>query len=391
MNYRRTSFINCLLSIISSVFSYLFLAGFMQFNNLAIISCIVLFIISSIVLLLEWFSKKYVVINDVFIFQSGYFNKRTLRIPIENIVSIDSLKNIKQRLFRLNDLKINITNESEDLSLVLSNKASQELLECLKVKSKIEDEIIFELSKLNTLYFSIYHTTLLFSFSVIFSYGVVYYEVFSNFIFVSSTNIIFFTTLFFITGRVFLIFINYFRFKNFKIVNKNGNWIISMGFFKKISYSLNFNKISAVSIVDTVLLRRLNKCTVYVSVCGIGNDENNSCIVFPIIDKNKLEKQFNLIFPSFNFNETKYNISKKHKIGYKSTKYGVSSLLVYLEKGILKKISIIKKSEIDSISYSQNFINCKRNTYKLKICYAGMKVDDLKSINGIESNDLLTP
>ena len=390
MKNRRTSFLNCLLNIISSVFTYIVLAGIMKFNKWAIIFCVVLFIISSVVLLIEWYNKKYRVSDKVFIFQSGIINKRTIRIPTQNIVSVDSLKNIKQRVVRLNNLKINITNESEDLSLVLSNKSSQELLDHLKVNHKTEDEVIYELNGVNTLIFSAYHTTMLSSLSVLLSYGVIFYGIFSDIIFSNVTILFLLTTLFLVSSKIILIIINYFRFKNFKIVNKNGIWVISMGVFNKSSYSLNFDKISAISIVDTLFLRRLNKCTISVSVCGIGNDENNSGIVFPIIDRKEFIEQLNLFFPNFIFDEDIYNISPKHKFRYKTTKYGISSLLMYLEKGIFKKkISIIKKNEIDNISYSQNFINRKRNTYKLKVSYAGMKLDDLKCINGIECNNIL--
>lgn len=387
MKNRRTSFLNCLVSILWSIPSYLILMGLMQFNKWAIISCILLFLIISSVMLMDWYSKTYRVYDDIFILESGIISKKVLRIPVENIVSVDTLKSVKQRLVGLNNLKINITNESEDLSLVLSNKALTELLIFLKVDTKEEDEVIYRLSGLNTLIFSAYHTTFLSYLSVVISFGVIVYGSFSEFMFSSIGTLFFSTALFFATSKIILIVVNFFRFKDFKIVAKDKLWKINMGTFHKSSYSLNFDRISAVSITDTVLLRHFNKCSISVSVCGMGKDENNACIVLPIIDKKEFLARFIEIFPNYAFEEEKQKISPKHKLHYQTTRYGISKTLLYLEKGILKKrISIIKKSEIDSISYSQNFINRKRKTYKLRVNYAGRKIDDLKCVNGVESD-----
>ena len=389
MKNRRTSLINCLLNTIPSFITYIIFIIFTKYNKLSIIICILIFITTTTISLIDGYYKTYRVNNKVFIFQKGIINKQIIKIPIENIASINISKKIKYKILGLNNLKINIPNKNEDLIFILSNKALNELLPNLNINNDKKEKVIYQLNNYNTLIFAATYNDIFISTSIIFYYGIIFYGIFSTLIFNNIYNFIIFLLLFLVTNKIIVIIINYLKFKNFKIVSKENILEISRGIFNKRIHSLDLNKISALSISNTILLRKLNKSIISISVCGLGDNENSPCIIFPIINTKDLQDQKKSIFPKFIFDEEKTNISKRHRLRYKTTKYGITKNLIYLEKGIFKKkISIIDKKGINSISYKQNFINKIRNTYKLKINYTGMKIDDLKCINGITTEDL---
>ena len=388
MKYKRESFLNLIINIISTIISSVFFMVLIRDNRLFLFGWALITVISIFAVIIQWIFKRYKLENDIFYVKSGVFNKKTIKIPKENIIGIDSYRTLKQKIVRLNMFKINTQNTEEDIQLVLSNNADKELKELLLI-SKKHEEAFYKMSLKENIIFSITNNQITNHILAVITLLMILWTINNaislRFILDNSTYIALFILGFIVLEKAIVIFINFRKHIGFKIVKTDTIFKIETGLLVKKSSTLNIKRVSAISINQSLLLRMLNKCTISVSLSGIGEgDESNISVIYPIIDKDKAKNELKDLFPSFNFIGEKKHISKKHKIRYKNTRYAMTKELVYLESGIFtKKISIIKAEDIDSIQFSQNIINKMKNTYKLKVKYLGNKSGDLKSINGL--------
>jgi len=388
MKYRE-SFRNLVFTVLSYIVSYYVFASLFDFRKIAIYSSLVLFFISCIYTICTWISKKFYVENDLLQIEVGVFNKKITKIPLISITSIDITRTFKQRLLGVYTMNIYTKNQSEDIKLMLSSKIIQQLQRILlRNQNSTKIKAIYRMNKKEVLLFSLSYSTLVVNLSVILSLLVLGYNIGFEVILDTPMTQVIALLLFIILIKVLSCLWNLVKFYDFRIDQQEEIITVHSGLLNTQSGIINKERISAVHISQTPIFRLFNKATISISIIGVDEADEKINVIFPILPFNEVFGVIYTFFSEFDFVDEKKRISPTHKLIYNTTFYGMSNTMLYLSRGILvKRIAIIKLGEIDSIQIKKNIINQCKRTLCLRVNYAGMKFEDLKSINGIESNN----
>ena len=388
MKAKRESLLGLIAELISAVISTIIFITIFN-SKLMIIIGTSMGIVSMIITILSWIYKSYAVTNNMFYYNVGIINRRRIQIDKRNITALDVSRSFKQRIFRLNDLKINTTNESEDLHLVLTNKSLNTLLESFgEIKNKDEAKYIYEMSKSDNILFAVSHGGFIeYAVAIIGVLGFLYNFKF-NVTKIGKLEVILGIVIYLVIVKVIVIVWNYIKYYGFHITTDDNGLKVEAGLFNKNNRTLRTGRVSAVTIRQTLLLRLLRKSSISVCLIGVEEDEKDISLIYPVIDNKNIEQAITEILPEFYYKGDNKKVSNKHFIAYKTTRYGSDSKLFYLEGGIFtKKVSLINREFIDDITYTTGLFNIIRNTKKLSVSFAGQRINTFRQINGVIEYD----
>ena len=404
MEIRRESFL-CIVpelfkNSIECIPTFVFLYFVMKLNIvLSIIIVIITTMLSIIITFLSWYKKIYYIEDDILYYSKGVFSKKELKTPIKNIKAVDTKQNLKQRIFKLKTIVIDFggTSEIADLSITLKEKEANKfrnILLCITENNEAEllsEEVIYNITHKDLLIFSSTKYSIFLIISGIFSLYFIFNKLDIKVIDIamwiySSEYMLIFLVVFIIVARLFIIFVNYIKFYDYKVIKSNNILDITYGLVNKKKCSLNLDNVYAVKINQSLFTKLLNRVSIGVSTIGYGDSDDEESIVFPCINKEDVDNIIKTLFPRFVYSDEKYRIHPKYRFRYKNSFIGYNKEVIYLSGGIFsRKVSIISMNAVEDIEYTQNIFQKKNSIFKLEVNYKSKKYGDLNRIKGIST------
>lgn len=424
-NSNKNSFFTVLKNSIQNIRDAIFVFTFFLIFLHSKLSTAILFasldlIVSVIYSIFKWMYNTFYVNENILYYNTGVFFKKQMKIPCENIATIDTEQTFFQKIFKVKTIKIdtNSSGNDEELRLVLSDKNINEFknsltkydtssndVSCINdntstdnSNNNIADEnIIYSMDKNKLLKFAslkgskvLMITIILYILKQINNKDMLNDN---NINYISNTikksPLLFILILLapiFILVLLKLISIIYYyaKFYDFKVIQNSNNLKISFGSFTKKSYNINLNNVHSVKINQNLGQQLLKTATINVSSFGYGDEDKEEAILIPHIHEYEINDLLEILFEKFIYNGEKFRISKNCKLRYKNARIGYNKNVLYLSGGILrKKINIITIECIDDITYKQYFFQRKRNLLKIVVNYKAMKTSDLNVVKGL--------
>ncbi|MCQ2969609.1 MAG: PH domain-containing protein [Clostridium sp.] len=376
-------------------------------KSMIIFGSVLLYIISVLSSTLNWFTNTFYLNKNMFHYKTGILNKKEIEIPIDNIFAVKLERNLKQRIFGLNALKIDIgaKDNIEEIRIVLRSRETIKLRKkLLRQEMEEKENTVYCLNLKNLILFSLTRNKLLdiiitsVGFIIFISEVLVKREIKDINRVIENTSsviekinspfiILIIVICFLLVVDIITIFIFINKYYGFKIKQKGNLLEISSGFIEKKACNLNINQVFAVKTSQNIIQRINNKVTVSVSTFGYKDDGLEEAVIFPYIDKNQVSEVIKSLFPKLIYKNELNDIHKKYRLKYKNYKFGYNKQVIYLCGGILsKKTNTILMDAIEEVKFKQGYFQRKHNIYKLKIGYKGRKFRDLKKIKGVYKN-----
>ena len=426
-NYNKNSFFTVLKDWFSSIrdclFVFVFFVIFLKLKvSIGILLTSLYLLVAIIYSLFKWKCNTFYIIENILYYNKGVFFKSQMKIPCENIATIDTEQTCFQKIFKIETLKIDTNNsgEEEELKLILDDKSAIKFkssiasLNCLSnninnfdksLNSDNQNSKSFNTNN-NVIYFMNKNTLFKFSFlkgSKILIITILLYlirQIYNKNV-LSDNNIKFIENIlkkssisyviillapifFLITLKLISVVYYFIKFYDFKVIKSENNLNINFGSFTKKSYNINLNNIHSVKINQNLGQQLFKTATISVSSFGYGDESKEEAILIPHISEDCIYDLLNTHLKNFVYNGQIFRISKRCKFRYKYARIGYNENILYLSGGILrKKINIITINCIDNITSKQFFFNRKYDLLKISVNYKAMNPSDLKSIKGL--------
>ncbi|SEW42291.1 PH domain-containing protein [[Clostridium] fimetarium] len=434
---------------------------------------VVLVFINPIAVLVKYLFTKYSIDDEKMIINSGLFVKKTMEIPLKAMTTVDLSQNLLFQIFQVYKIKADNSSQTNDTAkqaeVVLALKKEEAffvkgLLESkgdLKEQEEIinqKDEVlqpVITCTATDFILLGVLQSKLLYiitTFSAVFGGGTYIFSILFEEVdpsaliekvmsmFSPAEGIAILVLVVYILGAISSAIVTVFRYFNYTVKNRKDALIVEFGLFTKKSYTLKKEKISGVTIKQSILMRVFGYCTVEVFIIGYGDSSegNNKelSILYPIAKLNQVNHILNEILPDMSF-ERNYHKAEKKSLRYffyctrlffvigiivgisiESTILHISTsayifevigacvalliitiisvFLEYLNSGIYantkvvsicsgilaKKMTFIKTNQIESVSQSTNTWKKKRGFTTIKLGFlAPMRVSNIKAKN----------
>ena len=339
---------------------------------LANMQFLILVFINPITVLVKYLFTKYSIDEEKMIINSGLFVKKTMEIPLKAITTVDLSQNLLFQIFKVYKIKADNSSQTNDTSkqaeVVLALKKEEafyvkDLLESkgdLKEQEEIKkqnEEIlqpVITCTATDFILLGILQSKLLYiitTFSAVFGGGtyifsILFEEVDTSALiekimnlFSPAVGIAILILVVYILGAVSSAIVTVIRYFNYTVKNRNDALIIEFGLFTKKSYTLKKEKISGVTIKQSILMRIFGYCSVEVFIIGYGDSSegNNKelSILYPISKLNQVNYILNEILPEMTF-ERNYNKSEK-----KSLRYFFFCARMFFVIGVILGVSLV--------------------------------------------------
>ncbi|MFI3209694.1 MAG: PH domain-containing protein [Peptostreptococcaceae bacterium] len=224
--------LNTFFELLFSGITTVFLFGFNKY-------IIIFYIVTSILIIgfsiFSWNKTKFLIEDEIFIFENLVFNRTILKIPFSSIVSVDTTQSVKQKIFGVNIFKVNTVNKDEDIQLLISNKNSKKMKELLMKSETKKEEIeqILKVSVFENFIFSMSNRDLIVSTTVwlliifyAFEYAVKIFE-----IKVLDIRFLFIILAFLVIERVITGIFGFVKYYGFNISKVDNNFRVNCGLF----------------------------------------------------------------------------------------------------------------------------------------------------------------
>lgn len=307
------------------------------FPILVVVVLSVLYLFSGIV---KWWTFRYWFEDEELRVKYGLIVKKKKFIPFERIQSFNYKEGIFHRFFGLVEVKVETAGGTFTPEVVLTaiTKEAAERIEAItqKVKEKQQEQCIAEETlKVNEPKLKVIHNMatkdLLILATTSNSIGVVItgilavYSQFSEYIpydllfdelqSLIKNGIIFITFLLFIAffiSWIISVFITFFKYYDFKVLEQNEHLIITHGLIEKKKITIPLNRVQAIKIIENPIREFFGFATVVVESAGGGFEEKDQKInLFPLISKRKMYHPLNNLFPQFDLKVPMIRPSKK--------------------------------------------------------------------------------
>lgn len=315
------------------------------------IQFVILVFINPIGVFVKYLLTKYSIDEEKMIIQSGFFVKKTMEIPLKAITTVDLSQNLLFQIFQVYKIKADNSSQTNDTAkqaeVVLALKkedafyvktlleskgdlqkeekiiTNNEVLQPV-INSTVSDFILLGVLQSKLLY-------ILTTFSAVFGGGTYVLSIlFDNAdpsawieklvnMFSPAEGISILVIMAYLLGTVCSAVITAVRYYNYTVKDRKDALLVEFGLFTKKSYTLNKDKISGVTIKQSILMRIFGYCTVEVFIIGYGDksegDSNELSILYPITKLNQVNHILNEILPEMSF-ERNYHKSEKGSLRY---------------------------------------------------------------------------
>ena len=374
--------------------------------------------------------------ETVTLLKNGIFKKR-LTIPLDKISTVDIKKNILGHITGTSRVKIdsgskNMANKEEgaEINLIFDDKFAEEI-RCLILKEerKTFQETTFTMTPKDFLLDGLLQRKLIYAIPIL---GTVFFFI-GNFLgdriseklvdeafsllnlgaLVVTLIVIGFIVLANITSIISEII----RYHNFTLYKQKDVLVTNFGLFTTESFTLPINKIRSITLTQNTLFRLFGYYTISVVCIGFGDEKKERSVIFPIANREKVDKILSLIDPAIIENRTIHKVPKKGRLFYilppviyaiilsilsaiiitltkvnplfsiapllialilflvailtlRNTSLSYDGKYVVVTRGSFTKVSIIlPTSHVQSVSKREPFFKKKRNLCNLKIDY----------------------
>ena len=319
---------------------------------IANIQFVALVFINPISVLVKYLFTNYGIDDEKMIIKSGLFVKKTMEIPLKAITTVDLSQNLLFQIFSVYKIKADNSSQTNDLAKQAEVVLALKKEDAFYVKSLMEskgdineqeatkkqnDDVlqpVISCTASDFILLGILQSKLLYiitTFSAVFAGGTYIFsllfeevdtsaliEKIMN-VFSPAMGIAILIVVVYILGAVSSAIITVFRYYNYTVKNRKDALIVEFGLFTKKSYTLKKEKISGVTIKQSILMRIFGYCSVEVFIIGYGDSSegNNKelSILYPISKLNQVNQILDEILPDMNF-ERNYNKSEKRSLRY---------------------------------------------------------------------------
>ena len=319
---------------------------------LANLQFVALVFINPISVLVKYLFTKYSIDEEKMRIDSGLFVKKTMEIPLKAITTVDLSQNLLFQIFKVYKIKADNSSQTNDTAkqaeVIMALKKEEafyvkDLLESkgdLKEQEQIKkqsDEIlqpIITCTASDFVLLGILQSKLLYiitTFSAVFGGGTYIFSILFEEVDTSAmiekimnlfspvVGIAILVLMVYILGVVSSAIVTVFRYFNYTVKNREDALIVEFGLFTKKSYTLKKEKISGVTIKQSILMRVFGYCSVEVFIIGYGDSSegNNKelSILYPISKLAQVNYILDEILPEMSF-ERKYHKSEKTSLRY---------------------------------------------------------------------------
>lgn len=350
------------------------------------ISWVVLVLITPVMSVSKYLFTKYSIDDEKVIIQSGLFMKKTMEIPLKSITTVDLSQNLLFQIFNVCKLKADNasqTNETEkDAEFVMALKKEEammvkSLLESKGKQRNSEDEETERLKKESEellqpsvscsvsdfILLGVLQSKQLYIITMISTIYVGYQTVYSTLFGDSDTlwwaedfvnkispvvGIILLLLVAYLIGMIASSVVTAIRYYGYTVTDRKDALLVKFGLLTKKSYTLSKEKISGVTIKQSVLMRVFGYCTVEVFIIGYGDSSDGKdkelSILHPIAKLSQVNYILEEILPELEFKRD-YHKSEKGSLRY----YFYSPRVLVAIIGIIAAGVILAENAIDFI------------------------------------------
>ncbi len=453
-----------MIQIIKQIIVPIFFLMIANFKNVTplilIIGAVILFVLIIFFAILNWKNSIYYIENETLIIEKGVFSKSKQAIAFDKITTMNESQELLEKIFGLatfkvdagsatkgNEVKLTISHyEAEQLRLQMSTKG-QNINTDAKVIEKTQrvyslnykDLMKYAVTNCNLLLGIVLVSTLIQFINDIPVVGD-HFEQYMNgwkkvfnkmgfehlpirsMIILSITILMIYLVVSFIVS-VIRTFVKYY---GFTLSRQSKELEISYGLIDRKSFMLSANKITALYISYSLFGRLVGLGELKIENIGYGDEKGEVAILFPIIQKKKIDKLLREVLPEFLTQEAEWiRPDKRSKLSYVIRyaifpligaivltvlyKYGYLTFIVvvfmilcgYLahqqagtqaagdkrvfSKGIFgKKIIIVKNKFFQSYTVSQNPLQKRKNLVNIKYSYQSNNLGGAVGIKGMD-------
>jgi len=319
---------------------------------LANMQFVLLVFINPMAVLMKYLFTKYSIDEEKMIINSGLFVKKTMEIPLKAITTVDLSQNLLFQIFQVYKIKADNSSQTNDTAkqaeVVLALKKEEaffvkglleskgDLKEQEEYKNQDEDILrpVITCTATDFVLLGILQSKLLYiitTFSAVFGGGTYIFSILFEKvdtaaligkimnIFSPAEGIAILILLVYILGAISSAIVTVFRYFNYTVKNRKDALIVEFGLFTKKSYTLKKEKISGVTIKQSILMRVFGYCSVEVFIIGYGDSSegNNKelSILYPISKLNQVNYILDEILPEMSF-ERNYHKAEKKSLRY---------------------------------------------------------------------------
>lgn len=267
----------------------------------------------------KWFYSYYYIDNDTFCYTHGIFIKKTDYFPSKNIAASDISSNPFFMIFRALVIQFDtiggLGNKFDFKILIYQNQLPY-IKECISIKSKAElkhNIPIYKPKFYNILLLSLSSSNFalgfLLSYAFLSKMSKITGEYLSKLIF-DTLNEFSQKALFGIPpaisflGYLFLLgwgisFISLLlKYSRFSLYNEKNNLNIIRGVFWEHNYVIKKNHINTVKVRQTLFMKILGICSIYVKCAGFGKQKGELSVIIPCIEEFEIEEYTLKVFPN---------------------------------------------------------------------------------------------
>lgn len=317
-----------LFPLIRILFSFKDIRAWFQVITMELILICIILVIS----FFRWFLSYYYVDNDTFFFVHGIFFKKCDCFPKKNIAAVNIYTNPILMLFNASYLHFDtiggITN-SFDCKLLVYKKHLSNIKDflCFNLKEEFKHNIPIYKSKLHNILLLAFSSSN-FAFGFLLAYAFLsktskltgeyltkpFFDTLNEFsqkaLFGIPPIISFLGYLFLIGWGVSFISI-LFKHGRFLLYKETDNLNIIRGVLSRHNYVIKEKHINAVRIRQTLFMKLLGICSIYVQCAGFGKQKGELSVIAPCIEEYALEDYSKKVFPKINTQYPKLRPDKK--------------------------------------------------------------------------------
>ena len=419
--------------------------------------------ISPIFTFIKYIFTVYSIDEDKMTIESGFFVKKTMEIPLKAITTVDLSQNLLFQIFNIYKVKADNASQTNDTAqkaevvLALKKESALYVKNLLKAEEPLQSvgeahdvEVIepqpsITCSLLDFLVLGMLQSKLVYLISalpvVVGGIGYIYpllsgqedpsvllEPILNTFTPVLGIGLL--VVCFYISSMIFSMFITAIRYYNYTVTNKTNALLIEYGLFTKKSYTLMKEKISGVTLKQSLLMRIFGYCTIEVFIIGYGDSSEESrqelSLLYPIAKLKQVDRILEQLLPDMKFNREYHKPSKPalayfffcfrmfFSIGiligagyyqsmlmmgcglaflilivasvymeYRNAGINANDQVVSISTGVFtKQMIFIKMEKIESVSEQSNYFKCKKGFTNIKLGFiAPLRVANIQARN----------
>lgn len=343
MDPARNHFSSVIFNIVRNIktFFFVFIAIIIKPESKDFILIGIILLIMLVSSVVKWYKTCFYIKENTLIYETGVFEKKVLKLPIDKITTIDFSQNIVNRVFGTFRLKIDsgsITAGCAEIDIVLNKQMAVDIRNSILGTKDYETndeygrrfcvttkELIITAITKNNLLLGIGLFLSIFNFldDILKALGFKIAGVLEKYInpgMILSSSIsalIFFIVEVFVAVWVICIICSIFatviKFYNFRVYKSNNHIKINYGLINTKSYSLPIKNIQAVVLKQNFLKQKIGLYNIEVSSVGYGNEGNEEAVLYPIAGKKLLEEILKEMLPEFEI-QPKLNKAKRNTL-----------------------------------------------------------------------------